>query len=106
MAPGGSVGNIDSWGVGDGPLSLKEGNNVEVLFLHGYLYGRLVEVVEQGGIGKTVDEVLDTAVGALAAGKEQCCLTLWMEGNKVAWSGKGRQSSICGKGRHAYILKL
>ena len=106
MAPGGSVGNIDSWGVGDGPLSLKEGNNVEVLFLHGYLYGRLVEVVEQGGIGKTVDEVLDTAVGALTAGKEQCCLTLWMEGNKVAWSGKGRQSSICGKGRHAYILKL
>lgn len=79
MAPGGSVGNVDSWGVGDGPLSLKEGDNVEVLFLHGYLYRRLVEVVEQGGVGKAVDEVLDTAVGALTAGKEQCCLTLLRE---------------------------
>ena len=76
VAPRGSVGNVDSWGVGDGPLSLKEGDNVEVLFLHGYLYRRLVEVVEQGGVGKAVDEVLDTAVGALTAGKEQCCLTL------------------------------
>jgi hypothetical protein len=50
-----------------------------VLFLHGYLYGRLVEVIEQGGVGKAVDEVLDTAVGTLTAGKKECSLTLWMD---------------------------
>ena len=79
MSPRGSVGNIDPWGVGDGTLRLEEGDYVQVLFLHGYLYRRLVEVVEQGGIGKTVNEVFHTAIGAFTAGKEEGSLTLCVE---------------------------
>ena len=96
MAPRGSVGNIDSWWVRDGPLCLEEGNNVKVLFLHGYLYRRLVEVVKQGGVGKAINEVLDTAVGTFTAGKEEGSLTLWVETKSmlIHKSGKGRQSRI------------
>lgn len=102
MAPWGSIWNIDTWGVRDGPLSLEEGNNVKVLFLHGYLYWRLVEVVEQGGIGEAVNEVLDTAVGTLTAGKEEGSLTLW------TWKYRYMLNTSSGNGRqrNTYVVRV
>lgn len=88
VVPRGPVGNIHPWGVGDGPLRLEECDDVEVLFLHCNLHWGLVEVVQERGIGKAVNEMLHTAVRPFSAGKEESCLTLWEVGERE----KGEQS--------------
>lgn len=97
MATRGAVGKIDSWGVGDWPLSLEECNNVIMTFLHGDLDRRLVKVVKQCGVSKAVDEVLYTTIGTFTTSKEESCLALWEKrrgGGRERKMGKEMEESV------------